>query len=250
MVTGIRRHLTWLLTVIVICLGIVGCSSSPVIKMDPEVIHKKDLEFCVNGVACFKGAGVVPRSHQYQLEIAPRKEENIERIVFSTCHQTKPFYMEELPIVDLPFFASIFGKKKRGIRWDYIPDPVLEASGDCDLYIYALDFESEDHSWAVMRTQHPKYQLPARITCDGDQGRDSQGVSVCDGRVGTYQRIKFDVPVQFFVPDECPKPIRLDSGEYKIKLAKGKCPYLVRSQEGESHSLLLFGWEHFKFQKR
>ena len=231
-------------------LTLISCSSAPAVYMDPEIIHKKDLTFCVEDIGCFEGAGVVPKRAQYKLEIAPREEDNIDRVVFATCHQTKPYLMVDLPKVDLPFFGQWFGKKKRGVKWDYIPDEILEATGDCDLYIYALDFESEDHAWAVMRMENPKYDLPARIYCDGDGGRNSSGVSVCDGKAGTYQRIEFKQAVQIFHPDKCASPIRLGTGSYKVKLGKGKCPYLFKAKDGKAHSLVNFGWEGFNFKKR
>lgn len=235
------------------CIAIVvgfGCASIPTPPLDPEVMHKKNLTFCVDGVACYQGAGVVPKQESYQLEIAPREDQNVDRVVFSSCHQTKPYYLSELPNVDLPFFKRVFGKKRRGVSWGYIPDPALEATGDCDLYIFAIDFQSEDHAWAVMRSENPRYTLPARITCDGDLGRDYNGVSVCDARVGTYQKLEFAYPVQIQTPDGCPRPIRLDSGRYKLKVSKGKCPYLIQTEDGKAHSFLSFGWEAFDFKKR
>jgi len=186
----------------------------------------------------------------YELEVAPKKEENVDRVVFATCHRTMPFYTEELPNVDLPFFKTVFGKRKRGKRWSYAPTPEIEDTGDCDLYIYALDFESEDHAWGVLRIQNPKYNLGARLFCNGDGGRTYDGVSVCDAKAGTYQQVKFDAPVQIRVrPGECPIPERNDSDYYKWKVEKGKCAYLVTAEDGRAHSMLVFGWEAFKFQK-
>lgn len=240
-----------------------GCASfmAPGVKLDPEVIHKKDLTFCETNTGCFEGSGVVPQRSQYNIELAPRNEDNIDKLVFATCHRAKPFYMEELPKVDLPFFGQFFGKKKRGVKYDYIPDPVLEATGDCDLYIYALDQESEDHAWAVMRTEHPKYQLPATVFCDGDLGKDHKGVSVCEGRIGTTQRIVYpeavrigwsavENPIVGSAEVMCPEPTRLDSGHYEIDVSLGACLYIAETRGGRAHSLLLFGWERFNFKKR
>lgn len=229
-------------------LVLVSCSSTPSIQMDPEVIHKKDLTFCVDGIGCYSGAGVVPKLEQYRIEVAPKKEESMDRVVFSTCHRTKPYYIEEIPVVDLPFFNKIFGKKKRGISWEYQVDQFLES--ECDLYIYSIDFESEDHSWAVLRMENPKYTLPARLYCDGNGGRDYNGVSVCDGKAGSYQRIDFQRAVQIDTPERCSKPIRISAGHYKFKLDPGKCPYLITAEDGTAHSLLVFGYEEFKFQKK
>jgi len=227
-----------------------SCSSSAPVYMDPEIIHKKDLTFCVEDIGCFDGAGVVPRRSSYNMELAPREEDSIDRVVFATCHQTKPYLMADLPKVDLPVFGKWFGSKKKGIKWGYLPDAVLEDTGDCDLYVYALDFESEDHAWAVMRTENPKYKLHGRVYCDGDGGRDYSGVSVCDGKAGTYQRIEFREAVQVHTTSKCSEPVRIDAGSYKIKVGKGKCPYLFKSQSGEAHSLVLYGWEGFNFKKR
>lgn len=238
------------LTGAILALAIVSCST-PGMILDPDIQHKKDLAFCVKDVACFKGAGVVPSAPEYKLEIGPRNEDNIDRIVFASCHRTNPFYNEELPKVDLPFFGAFFGKKKRGISWDYRPTPGLEDTGDCDLYIYALDFESEDHAWAIMRTEHFKYKLEAILFCNGDGGKDYNGVSVCDAKAGTFQRMEFVGPVNIKTSKSCPMPEKMSEGIYQIKIQKGKCPYLITSLlSKEKHSMLLFGWESFKFEKR
>lgn len=230
-------------------LSIAGCSTMQP-KLDPDVEHKKDLTFCVKDVACFPGTGVVEPKHQYKLEIAPRNEENIDRIVFSSCHRTLPFYMEQLPLVELPFLGIKIGKKRRGVQYDYIPTPGdKEDTGTCDLRIYALDFESEDHSWGILRIRNPKYNLPAMLYCNGDGGKTYKGVSVCDAKVGDFQWIEFNEPVN--IKSKCDIPKRLDTGYYEIRVEKGNCPYLIKSlDEKRAHSLIVSGWETFTFQKR
>ena len=227
-----------------------GCASPSQLTLNPELEHRKELAFCVGGYGCFIGVGVVPARARYNVELAPRNEDNIDRVIFSTCHRTKPYYNDELPKVDLPLIGKMFGKKKRGFIWEYDPTQGLEDTGDCDLYIYALDYESEDHAWGMLRIQNDKYSLAATLDCNGEGGRMFEGTSVCDAKAGTQQRIKFDRAVSVKTFESCAPFNREAVGEYTFEISKGKCPYLIVAQDGSAHSLLATGWETFKFEKR
>lgn len=230
---------------------LVACSSAS-IQLDPNIEHKKDLPFCVSEHACFKGAGSAPKAGEYKIQVSPRDISKIDRIVFATCHRTQPFYIEEIPVVNLPIFGKFFGTKKnsKGVVYDYVPTPGIEDTGDCDLYIYALDFESEDHAWAIFRPEHSKYLLEAYVFCNGDGGKKRPGMSVCDAKAGTIQRVEFDRAVQIKTPKRCPMPVYVSTGIYELEVQKNKCPYLFRAEDGTAHSLLVNGWESFSFQKR
>jgi len=189
--------------------------------------------------------------NSYHIEVAPREGINVDRIVFATCHRTAAFFTEELEDVDLPFFKKHFGKKRRGKEWTYTPTPGIEDTGNCDLYIFAMDYEdARDHSFAVLRFENQRYKLNAKVYCDGDGGKDRKGVSVCDAKEGTIQQVKYDKPVQIRVrPKQCPIPKRKASGAYQWAMGLGKCDYLATTKDLVGHSMVTYGWKVFRFER-
>ena len=248
------RYLPLLITclaVLAICLF--GCSSVPV-KQDPNVVYKKDIKFCVKDVACYDGIGVVPAMSEYPLEVSPTEEDQIDRIVFNSCHRNKGFYPTSDELVPLGFFKSfwqsVFGKKasRRGFEYLYKPMPGIENSAGCPLYIFILDTESESHAWAVMIPEDPEYQLKGTLICDGAVN-NYNGVSACEGRVGTIQRIKFSQPVQARVRGDSCQPVRYNQGFYDFDIGKGACTYLFTTQSGQKHVMHTWGYSGLRFKK-
>ena len=259
MSSHVQRTVVSLITLAIVLLG---CSNIPV-KMDVDIVYKKDLRFCVRDVGCYEGVGVVPRLTEYHLEVSPTEEDQIDRIVFNSCHRNKGFYPEDDDLISLPFFnkwwKDIFGKEdeRKGFLYPYYPSPGLEDKASCPLYIFILDSKSESHAWAVMIPEDPKYQLHATLYCDG-QTNIYKGVSACEGRMDTIQRIKFLEPVHAFVravrmPEHqvqseytLPKKV----GEfYEWTLGKGACAHLFRTKENKAHSLITWGYQGLRFKK-
>jgi len=233
--------------VLVLCPG---CASiwAP---QDPNLEQKLMLRWCTEE-ACHEGAGVVPLRSEYILEIGLRDESKIEEIIFATCHRIRRIPLGELERGKLNWWDKIWGKKREGQKWTYNPSPGIEDTGTCDLRIYTLDSKSEEHAFGIMRIHgNPtKYNLKGFLFCNGDGGKRIEGVSVCSGRAGTRQIIRFQDPVTVVMDDEqthCKEPYPVELG-LQIILAAGDCSYRFLTIDGRQHSLLTHGWKAIPFK--
>ena len=129
--------------------------------MDSSVVYKKDIKFCIKGNGCYDGLGIVPNLSEYHLEISPTEEDQIDRIVFNSCHRNKGFYPESGDLSFLDYFTSWFKDKRRGFKYSYFPSQTIEDKANCPLYIFILDSESETNAWAVMIPEDPRFKLKA-----------------------------------------------------------------------------------------
>lgn len=219
----------------IILLGVIlsACSSVPQ-KLDPETFHKRDLPFCVDDIGCFEGVTVLPQRASYTFEVAPKGDANIDLLVATSCHREETFEKT----------ASgwfIFQKKNR-FKYPYTPAKYIEDDGDCALMMNTLEADKGRHAWMLALFEHPKYQLPATLSCNGQPRRTYQGVSVCQSKVGLSQRIEFDEPVMIEHQANCNVPTRNGTG-YEWKLSEKQCRYtFLGGHTNRMHALVTLGY--------
>lgn len=222
----------------VITLGLLlvllsACTSVPQ-TLDPDKFYKRDLPFCVGTSSCYEGTTVLPRQDQYELDIAPKGEANIDLLLVTTCHREDSFEK-----TSSGWF--IFQKKSR-FKYYYTPVKGIEDDGDCSLVMNTFEKDKGRHAWARIRFEHPKYQLPATLSCNGVTA-SVKGVSVCQSKAGLAQHIRFAEPVQIEWDKNCAIPKKAPDGSYELAITLGECGYTVRNQAGQLHDLLTIGYE-------
>lgn len=228
---------------LLIALILSGCTSVPQ-QLNPEVKYRNDLPFCVEGYGCFEGVTVLPRLPQYKFEFAPKGDASVDLLVVTTCNRNKTFEPGDKGFVwD---FLGLFGGKKKGLKYLYIPLEGKEDDGDCPLIIHTYEKSGGRHAWAMVRFEHPKYTLPATLYCDGDTLRFG-GVSLCQGKKGLIQWARFPEPVMIKpgVTEKgapCPMPVRDDTGDYAWRIAQDECGYTVKGISGRLHDMTTTGY--------
>ena len=217
---------------VVVAVLVSACSSVPQ-KLDPKLFYRKDLPFCVAGVQCHEGVAVLPRMSSYEIEIAPKGDANIDLLLVTSCHREESFEK-----TSSGWF--IFAKKNK-FKYFYTPVPGIEDDGLCSLRVNTYEKALGRHSWSVIRFEHPKYRLPAQLTCNGSVSQVG-GVSICQSKAGLVERIKFSEPVMVVGDAECPPMKRVgDSYEFESKI--GECGYTFRTSDGRIHDMLSVGYE-------
>lgn len=247
------------LVFIMLLLVVVGCGGIPQ-RLNPEKFYKRDLPYCIDNVGCYEGVSVVPFKKEYRLEIEPKGGANIDLLLATSCHREESFEK-----TDSGWF--IFKTKKR-FTYYYHPSIGIEDDGACELFLNTFEKDKGRHAWAIMRTEHPDYQLRAMVSCNGKMIQYG-GKSVCQSKVGLRQHIDFGgARIQFAPPmavkqdggklvpdpdkasDHCPWPKKVEDkegkpivGRYFINLASEMCSYISRNEGDERHSLLTVGYE-------
>lgn len=225
-----------------------GCSSVPQ-RLDTNLFYRNDLPFCVENYGCFEGTTVLPRMPQYKFELSPKGDASVDFFVATTCNRNRTFEPGDPGFIwgALEGFLKFFGKKKEGLKYLYVPLPGMEDDGDCPLILHTYEKEKGRHAWAFIRFEHPKYNLPATLYCDGDS-RNFGGISICQAKAGLKQWASFPEPVmiQPGVTEKgnaCDMPKKDETGNYVFRITKEECGYSVRGQSGRKHDMITIGYE-------
>lgn len=235
----IGRALVWIGAIL-----LVGCSSLPQ-KLDPRLQYRNDMPFCVEGYGCFEGATVLPRRSVYKFELSPKGDATVDFFVVTTCNRNKTFEPGDAGFTwDV---LGLFGKKKSGLKYVYVPLPDREDAGNCDLTFHTYEKVNGRHAWAFIRQEHPKYTLQATIYCDGEK-ISFGGTSICQAKAGLIQWLEFPERVQIMPGKtedgrECPMPKKDETNSYALRLIKGECGYSVYGESGRKHDLVTIGYE-------
>jgi hypothetical protein len=220
-----------------------GCAGLPQ-KLDPSLQYRNDMPFCVEGYGCFEGATVLPRLPSYKFELAPKGDARVDFFVVTTCNRNKTFEPGDAGFTwDV---LGLFGKKKSGLRYIYVPLPDREDDGDCPLIFHTYEKERGRHAWAYIQFENPKYELPATLYCDGDKV-NFKGVGVCQAKAGLRQWFEFPEPVMIQPgrPEkggECAVPAKDATGTYQLTVTKEECRYGIHGQSGRRHLLTTIGY--------
>lgn len=216
-----------------------ACSSVPQ-KLDPDKFYKRDLPFCATDIGCFEGTAVLPQRDHYEFEVAPKGDAAVDLLVLDSCHREFTKESEDKSVLD--YFAKIFSKNKVGYKIQYSLIPGIEDDGDCTVRINTFEKDKGRHAWAVIRFQHPKYDLPATLFCNGEI-KSERGVSLCQSKSGLTQQIKFEEKVMIETDKGCEIPKKNSNGAYEWKISQGECGYTIKSESGRIHDLLTIGFE-------
>lgn len=190
--------------------------------LDTTTQYMKDVPFTVNGTP-FVGVGVAPKASSYKIMIN-YPYGNMDVVTFDTCSRN------DLPKVD--------GKK---VNYTYTPS-LLESRDSCGLEIGIYNKKSKD-GWALLQFEKDAAKLGATIECNGVT-TIANGVSLCQAKVGTLQRITFSVPVVFKAADPRCKLISVKNG-FEYNVVSGYCYITFMDQNENFHNHTIFGYQTF-----
>lgn len=247
-------------------LFLVACSTTTPQKLNPTVYYKNDIcitytrDVAKHGEALtwyrnkvkrnfrlFRrgktyqeitmcGVGVLPNDESYDLDVEHSSKLNF--FAMNTCHRE---VTTENP-------DRGFRKKNGNYSLNY--KPTLEKGKACPLYLAAYNKKGR-HGWGTFAFESPKYALPAVMECNGDE-INFQGVSICQSRYGTIQRIEFpeevlpaepvDGPAQRKNP--CPKLATKDNKVFEFIMPRRECFYgFIGKESLKEHKLYTVGYE-------
>lgn len=207
----------------VLFLGIAGCASGQILPLSR--FYPRDAQLSVNQV---KGSGVVvaPLSNSYEIE--GKTSGDLDVLTISTCHR-------EIVLED------------EGKDFRYMYTPILGLEDDCPVVITGLDKKKEKHSWGFIDFEHPDYQLPAEIYCNGSK-ITSRGVSICQAPQGTIQKITFIENVK--AGEEC--PIKEKTGKeftFEMKVRESVCVFYSGSTS-RAHKMTTLGYDQILIERK
>lgn len=207
-------------------LSFFSCSSTPQ-KLDPVKNYKLDL-FIQNKDISFEGIGVLKKKELYTIEL--EASEKIDILSFRTCSREA--------IVEDP--RRGISRKKYLIN--YRPNEI-ELEGNCSAIISTFN-DKLYYSVAMIDFEDDFFKLPAELIC-GSLTQTFNGVSVCQERVSSIVRIKFDSEV-LTSPD---KGCELESGNrgkiFQFNIKSGYCTYDFIDVKNQSriHKLTTYGYD-------
>lgn len=175
-----------------------------------------------------EGMIVLPRKSLYTIYF--EADAKINYISFRTCSRE---IVQTDPSVGI-------NRKKYMIN--YSPNEI-ESSGDCPTMVSAFNKDGM-MSVGFISYEDPRFTLPAINIC-GENTSETKGSSVCQSRVSSIEKIKFDVEVMTDPDSEC----EIESGnrgkEFTYKIKKGFCPYIFIETKGAQrmHKLDVYGYE-------
>lgn len=182
----------FLLSAVAICIALILCSCASAISQPASdaltavqkgAVYKYDLSGTVNGVA-FDGVGVIPFAQSYSMSIVSKV--NVDLLTVTSCG--RDFSVESA--VKLGWFQS-----QKGYTYNYIPDDTIENKGSCLVRMGTYNRDKGQNSWGIIDFETPETILPAVNYCNGITS-STNGVSICQSKIGLIQRLVFTVPVQ------------------------------------------------------
>lgn len=218
-----------------IFLQLTSCAFPPV-KIDTAKNYKLDI-FISNR----------PSGDQYQAEgmiVLPKKllytitfeaESRINYISFKTCSR-------EITAND----PSV-GLNRKKYLINYAPNEI-EKDGKCPTLISAFNKEGM-LSVGFISYEDPSFPLSAINIC-GEKTMKTNGASVCQGRVGSIQRIRFEQEM-ITSPDEgCEMESETRSKEFTYQIKKGFCAYIFVEikQPHRMHKLDTYGYNEIQIK--
>lgn len=197
-------------------------------SFDEYVIENKKIKFC--------GVGVLPYSDSYKLQIDSFGKLNFFSL--TTCHEEDTTENPD---------RGIFKKNGR-TEINYMP--TLEKGKACPLYVAAYS-KKQRHAWGILVFEHPRYQLRAKLHCNG-YIRRANGVSICQSRKHLIQKIEFNEEVKLIRPvkgaadrqTSCPEIEVTDGKSFEFVLPARECIYgFIGKKSKKIHQLFAVGYE-------
>jgi hypothetical protein len=194
-------------------------------QLEDTTFYKRDIELRINGEKA-KGAVVVPRSAKY--EIKGEVKGGFDFLIVRSCHRE--------------YTAEDEGGE---FKYVYEPRDGIENNRACPLEIRGAEKGKGRNSFGFIDFEDPRYQLPARLECNGEVG-DYLGVSVCQAPLGLIQKIKFQVPVNFEPGNEvCKLAESKDGKEFEFRMPAKQCQFffMEKSEPHRLHRISTLGYE-------
>lgn len=221
------------LAFILVCLLFltIGCSLVNQ-KLDYSKIYRRDIKLEINNEK-FDGVGVPTRALSYEIKIQAYGK--IDTLIIKSCSRDVQ--------VSKPS-SGVFSSKKK-YSYLYTPLKGLEDSASCALEIGAYEEKKGRHGWANIYFQDKEHSLIAELKCGGKHILDaSKSASVCQGSVGSFQKISFPERVKVSpIREECKIMKSNDEINYQYIMPRGECVFYFGSKSGDFHTHTTFGFE-------
>jgi len=209
------------LMLFVIGFLVTGCSNMPLQELNPATYYVNDV--CVTWHKSrreevkFCGAGTLPYAESYDLTI--QNDGKLNFFAMTTCHRENTTENPD---------KGIFRKDGK-IKVTYTP--TVEKGRACALYIAAYNRQGK-HGWAAVFFENPRFQLKAKIECNGETYA-SNGVGVCQTRRKLITRIQFEDVVVPLKPvngpaersSDCPVLDTKDNKLFEFLMPTRECVY-------------------------
>ena len=207
---------------IILLLLIPGCGSVPV-KLDPEVYYQRELEIEINDD---EGEGYMVAKEAIHYEIKVKASGKNDLILIRTCNRE--------------YKAEDEGGK---FKYKYTPIDGIETRAECPMEITSLDKKGKHACAFVAFEKQSSYGLTAYVKCNGEEGL-TNGVSVCQSKMGLIQEIVFSEPVRFSPSEKCVIPNGVNGMRFRFKMPRRECQYLFRGEvSGKEHLHYTIGYE-------
>lgn len=221
-----------ILTVVIISLIFIisGCSLVNQ-KLDLNKIYKRDISLEIND-EIFEGVGVPFSFYSYEIKI--KSKGKIDMLQIKSCSRD-----EHITKTGGGFFKS--GKK---FTYIYTPLKGLEDNASCALEIGAYEERKGRHSWANIYFQDKDFDLHAKLKCNGNLYSDNKSSSVCQGSVGSIQKIIFNERVKVSPDNSRCKVMKTENElEYTYIIPKGECTFYFGSKDADFHIHTTIGYD-------
>lgn len=244
--------------IILLSLFLSACAPMPVQSVVKGVAYKYDMLLNVDGI---QRVGMLVATRIPSHSISIKSQGDLDLLSVESCHRETD--------TENAGTSSFFGiiKNKREFSFTYTPSPLIETTGACPLRINGftqeensqadgqtswgfIDFEDEDDTPENRASLNPPAHMPGLMQCDGKPPYHSNGVTVCESKVGTLQRISFPNRVMVTPDPGCEIPADAFSEDRKsilFPIARGFCVYhfgeLVPKENRRYHRLTTHGFE-------
>jgi hypothetical protein len=230
----------------------------PVQSVLKGVAYKYDMLLNVDGIERV-GMLVAPRLKSHSVSI--KAQGDLDLLAVESCHRE----IDTENAGTSSFFGII--KNRREFSFTYTPSPLIETTGACPVRINGftqeengqsdgqsswgfIDFDDGDVGDATVFPGDAPAHLPALMQCDGAPPYKSNGVTVCQSKQGTLQRISFPSRVIVAPDPGCEIPANAFSDDGKsilFPIARGFCVYrfgeVVPKEKRRYHRLTTYGFE-------
>jgi len=217
--------------ILLLALFISGCASLVNQELNPDVFYKRDIQLEINGVK-FLGVAVPKRADKYEIKIKARGK--IDMLTVTSCH--REFVIED---------PTVMPGTSRSFSFTYVPIKGIEDGRGCLLDIGAFEKKRGRHSWATIDFETETENLPAILKCNGEKwDTNPSSVSICQGKTGLIQKIRFDHRVKVSPDTEMCNVMKTeDEMTYTYVMPRGECTYYFGDKYGNFHRHTTIGYE-------
>lgn len=204
---------------LIFCLFLESCASVTQ-PLDTSTNYMKDVPFKVNGVS-YVGVGVAAKTPSYTIEIDyPYGKINV--LTLDSCHRN----IKEEPNSSKATY--------------YFSPSALELEDSCMLEIGIYDLKGRD-GWILIQFEEDLATLIGLEECNGET-LHALGISICQSKVGTLQRISFNDPVKYKTSDPSCK-LTQNENSYEYEVVSGYCYFTFMDDRGAYHKHTVYGYQ-------